>query len=323
MATHAEIAAERERRALRRAGIDPDNMAANPAGGEPRGRQEGDDDENDDDDDDYHPEGGSGAGGDDDIDPVIAERDQLRQQLAALQGRVAPAQQQSEEFRRLWQAEQQQREAERVRRESEIAELRRQLEERNTATAVEELLTEEERNMVDPAMLGIITKIADNIATRRAPKVDVRAETQAVLAEREAERVRDYRTRVLSDPSRGLSQLYTLVDNPAFQDWARNEENDDFDPLMTSLMNARSTEEIDRYAKAVAKRIAKFNGGKKQPANRSTDPKVSLGDRMRRAPQGRMTEEERNTKLAQARQLARSRNPQEREKAMQILNQLQ
>lgn len=305
MPSPLEIAAkQREDRKLRQAGFNPDGT-----------RIEGLDD------DDTNPNPNLNPDDDDDkgIKPPIksAREIELETQLAAMQGRVGPSQQQADEYRRLLDIEQTARRNENKQRDEEIKALREDLEKRNTSINIEEILTEEERADLDPNMLKTVAKLADAIAQRRAPKVDTRAETLRILAERDAQNVVDYRQRVLTDPTRGLHQLGTLAYDPAFVAWSEDEDND-VNSVVTSLLNAKSTEEVDRYARIVAKRIVKFKEHKAAPPQ-PADTRPALGSHMRREAAPKLTEEQVNQKLAQAKQLARSSSPADQKKAKELL----
>lgn len=252
----------------------------------------------------------------DDIDSLRAEIAKLRNENDAMRGRVAPSQQQAEEYRRLYDDERRLRSSELADRDKQIQELREKL---NEDVNFEELLSEDERDMIDPMQLAIFKKIAKAMT----PKVDVRTETAKLLEEREGARIARYREERLTDPSYGVSSLAHLAQDPSFIDWSNKEENDDFDPLVRSLLTARTEREIDKYAKAVSKRIAKFNEsrGSSKSANRQTDAKTSLSRGMQRKPPS-LSEREVDTKLAEATRLARSRNPGDRKKAEAILNSL-
>lgn len=253
--------------------------------------------------------------------PLEAEIERLRQQLDAANGRAAPAQRQAEEYRSLFDEERRAREQERHARDQEIAELREQLEARQAEISLDELLTEEERDLMDPAQLQVFKKLAEAAARRAAPKVDVRGETARFLQEREAQRLKAYREDVLTDPRKGVSALATLAGDPAFQEWTAQEDNEDFDPLVRSMLSATTEREIDRYAKAVAKRITKFNehraGGKSAARADARTSRVAAA--MQRRPR-RLTDDEIGDKLNEAKQLARSRNPKDRQRAKEILD---
>lgn len=253
--------------------------------------------------------------------PYEEEINRLRQQLAATQGRVAPEQQRAEEYRQMAEAEQRARQAEARQLQEEIAALREQLEEKQSEVNVVELLSDDERDMFDPVQLTAIAKIADELAKRRAPRIDARAEALAAIRERERQQIEDYRNRALTDPARGVSSLSILAHDPEFQAWLDKEENDDFDVLVNSMLQADTKEVIDRRVKAVAKRIAAFKqqGKTQKAAPRPTDPQQSLNSAMQRRPR-RMSDEETNRKIAEASRLARSRNAADRARAQQILD---
>ena len=306
MPTALEIAQAREARKLAQAGFKPDGSPLDAA---PGGDTGGDDDDRGDDDD--------GRGGDDDgrDDPLQQQIADLQRQLSAANGRAAPSQQQAEEYRRLWQMSEAQRQQEQNELRQQIASLQERMEATNNVFDVNSALTEEERDAIDPALLQTVVKLADKIAQHRAPKIDVRSEAVRVLEEREAAKVVAHRNQVLNDPARGLHQLGALSNDPEFIAWLREDEND-MDSVVNSLLAAKSTEEVDRYAKIVAKRIVKFKERAKKPA----DARTSLATHMRRTPGQKLTAAETEAKLHEAKQLARSRNPADRVKAQQIIN---
>ena len=319
MATALEIAKQREEDKLRRAGLGPDGRPL-AAGNDNRGGGDNDDDDEEElerqrlqDEEDERQRQQAQGGGD-----QAAEIVELRRQLAALQGRVAPAQQTGDEYRRLWEGERQARAQTEAELRTQIEALQRTVEAATPAFSVNSILTAEEIQDIDPLVLSAMTKIAEGIAKNTAPKIDVRASTLQVLDEREKERVVQHRNRVMTDPTRGLHQLGQLAYDPQFLAWSREDDND-VDSVITSLLSATSTEEVDRYAKIVAKRIAKFQSRNKAPP---TDARASLSGHMRRSEPSRMTDAERQVKLNEAKNLSRSRNPADRVKAQQILNDL-
>ena len=312
MPTAQQIAEQQEARRLRLAGLNEDGTpigdAATPSVG------------GDDDDDDFVV---PSSGGDKEEAALLREQvETLRRELAASQGRTAPAQQGMDQYRQLWETERAAREAERSDLNERLALLQQQLDTRNNALSVEELFSEDEQADFDPKLLNAIIKVADKIATARAPKVDVRSETLAVLEQREANKVKNYREKVLTDPARGLHQLGQLAYDPAFIAWSREDDND-MDSVVNSLLIATSTEEVDRYAKIVAKRIARFKDkSKTDPTAPPANGRTTLGDHMRRGPKAELTPAEIDTRLAEAKRLARSTNPADRQKAQQIINDL-
>ena len=287
--------------------------------GQPTGEVTGESGELLDDNDDYHPaDNGNQHAVEDERDREIAA---LRQQLDAANGRAAPAQRQSEEFRRLYDEERRSREHDRNELNRQVAMLQEQLNARRVETSLDELLSPEEREVIDPMQLEIIKKVASAVVNTAAPKVDVQAETAKYLQKREAEKIQRYREDLLTDPRKGLTTLAALAEDPKFISWTSEEGNEDFDPLVRSMLTATTESEIDRYAKAVAKRVAKYNESRNttHTGTRSTDARTSLNRAMQRRPR-QLSNDEMGDKLAQAKQLARSRNPADRKKAQDILN---
>lgn len=322
MPTAQENAALMEQRRLARAGLGPDGKPLSPAaraavvatGNEDDDFEVEDEDEDEDQDEDL------GGGSEDDRDARIAE---LQAQLDAVQGRVAPTQQQLADYQRMYGDERAARERERTDRDQRIAELQAQLDERNSQLTVEALIPEEVRSQFDPALLNLIVQTADKIAQARAPKIDARAEALAAIDQREANRVVQHRQRVLTDPARGLHQLGTLAYDPAFIAWSKGEDND-VDSVVNSLLSATSTEEVDRYAKIVAKRLASFHEFKgKKSGGKEPDAARRLNGHMRRGPKAKMTQAEVDAKFNEAKRLSRSNNPDDRKRAQAILNELQ
>jgi hypothetical protein len=299
-----EQAQERENAKLARAGLKPDGTPLN------ANADDQDDDRDDDTPDDDTPD-----------DDNLSEIEQLRRDLAAISGRVAPVQRDADELRSRLTTEREAREREVRERDEQISALRQQLESTAKPIALSDLLSEDELKDIDPRLAELVMKMADGIAKQRAPKIDARAEALQVLDERERTRVTDHRQKVLTDPARGLHQLGTLAYDPKFIAWS-NEDDNDVESVVNSLLNAKSTEEIDRYAKIVAKRIAAFKESLKS-SRQTTDPKKSLADHMRRGAQPKLTSQEVNAKLAQAKNLARSHNPADRKKAQALLAELQ
>ena len=82
----------------------------------------------------------------------------LQHQMAALQGRLSPAQQQGDEYRRLYTESERARAAEREELEARVREVSDRLEQVQSKTAIEDLLSEEERDMFDPEQLAVFAK---------------------------------------------------------------------------------------------------------------------------------------------------------------------
>jgi hypothetical protein len=312
MPTALERAAQQEARALARAGLTPDGT---PAAKSSFAANEDDQQEQQEQQDDQQQDDNRGA--DPDAALLREQIDKLQADLAAANNRAAPEQRRAAEMQELWQAAERNRiEAER-RAQEQIDALQAQLDAARPAFDLKTVMSEDELSAFDESTLNAIVKISEGIAKAYVPKVDARSETLKVLQERDAEKVERHRKMVLTDPTRGLHQLAQLSYDPAFQAWSQEDDND-MESVVTSLLNAKSTEEVDRFAKIVARRIAKF----KERTSPPTDMKTSLGNGMRRSGKPRMTEAEVKTQLAEATRLSRSRNTADRAKAQQILNDL-
>lgn len=314
MATTAELAEERANAKLRRAGVPEDGGASNNEGFEADvvddtagavGDQYGDD------------------GQPSEIEVLRAQLDQANQTLSALQGRLTPAQQALEaeraEARTLrLRLEQQDRS-----RQEEIAKLQQELEARNSQLNIEDILDEDERADIDPTVLKAFTKIADHVAQRRIPKTDARAEALRALQERDEQRVKDYREQILLDPTRGLHNLDVLSRDHKFVEWAQSEDVD-LDSTLNSLLRAKTEKDVDRYAKIASRKISQFHAQSKAGSspNRPADAQPRLSAGLRRGGGQRITDAQRDAKLAEARSLARSTNASDRAKAKAILDSL-
>ena len=257
------------------------------------------------------------ADGTDELSEAREQIAQLQQQMSALQGRLTPMQQQNEEYRRLYASEHEQRERERQELESRLAEAQSKLEQADAQLDFRSILSEEERELFDEEQLSAFSKIASSIAKRHAPKVDVRGETLRVLDEQRQKAVADHRDSLLRDPQRGLADLSTLANDRKFQTWIGQDENADFDSLVSSFLNATTEREVDQLGKALARRVAKF---KESNPGRKPDSKTRTR-RMQRQPAER-SEEEMRGQLMEAKRLARSSNAKDREKAKEILDAL-
>lgn len=317
MATAAEIAQERAEAKLRRAGLNPEGIPFE----EPSGAG----------DDDYEDFGSTEADEafqpsreDDEKALLRSEIEAMRQQLSALQGRVAPTQQELELQRTEARVLRQRLEQAERDRQDEIERLKQELEEKRNPLDLKDLVDENDLQNFDAETLQVFAKIADKVAQRRTPKIDARAEALRALQERDEQRVQTYRERALLDPARGLHNLDALSRDPRFMQWAQSDDVD-LDSTLNSLLRARTEEDVDRYAKIASRKIAQYNAQSKSQAgsNRSapsgTDPNVRLTAGMRRGSVQRETDAQRDAKLAEARRLSRSSNLHDRNKAKAIL----
>lgn len=361
MARRIKTEAEIEARFNRISGI-PTPPATNTAGRLPAGLPNGEGDEGDEHEDDLRLEGQddgdgegdgddfngdgsySGEGGDEGGDgfghegdddeadgDLRAELARLRQQMRSMQNRVAPSQRLAEEHRRRAEDAERnlrQREADLL---QQLEDAQRQLAEANAAPpSVDELLTPEERELFDPAQLPVFVKLAGEIARRSAPQIDVRSEVTRTLQEREAQRVNDYRSEVIMDPSRGLTQLATLKDDPRFEAWCNHEDNALFNLTMQSLLTASTTKDIDRLAKSATRQLEKYresikSGQRRRPASveNGQDARTArLAHAARRTQSRRLDSTARAELEAEVKRLSRSKNPENRKRAAELLAKL-
>lgn len=313
MPSHADLATQLANRKLARAGLDPEGKPLKAT------NQNRDDDDEDGEIEDEELEDEEQEDEDEETPPLDrGEVDKLKRDLEAMQNRLAPAQRDADDYRRAHDTERREREREARENKSRIEALEELLAKNNDKVELEDLLTPEELEDLDPKIAKTLMSMADKLLARRMPKIDVRSETLKVLEEVRTQDVVAYRSQVLTDPSRGLQRLGTLAYDPEFIAWSKEDEND-MDSVMQSLLSAKSTEAVDRYAKIVAKRIVSFldrKGDKKKPP---TDVKASLRDSMRRGGKPQMTNKEANAKLNEAKVLSRSSNPKDRERAKAIL----
>lgn len=261
-----------------------------------------------------------------DYDPqeeLRLEIQRLEQELNAHKGRVAPAQRQAEEYRRLWESERLTLEQERAKMNAQMAEMQQKLMQRNTRQAAIEAIPEELREDMDPELLEGMIKVASAVAQAQTPQLDVSSEVQREFQRREEQQVTDLRRAVLTEQKYGLSDLQILAERPDFQEWSAQEENDDFDVMVRSLLSAKTTGEVEKYARAVKRRVEKFKSSSKPASRRKrTDTKTSHLNRMQRGRRGsELTDRQRGAALREVKALSRSKNMTDRQKATDILNQ--
>lgn len=316
---HKQMAEALARRKLQRAGIDPDkpdepapgtvipgaDEPLNPDddGQDPDHDEDGQDPDRDTDQDpDYSPSGGN----DPDTAAELAElRAQLAQrdhEIASLSGRLTPAQQRLSEVQALAQTYQTQLQQTQAEARAEIERLQAQLEENSRADAMD-LLTPEERELFDPAALQAIVRLSDELVKRRVPNLDVDAAVNRRLAEVRKQEIEAHRQAALSDPKKGIHDLYLLSERQDFREWCNKEENEDFSLHVNALLTATTTADIDKHTRAIAKRLNQFKAP--QTSRAAADPRQSLHDKMRRKPTKGLTQAEVDAKLAEAKALTR------------------
>lgn len=253
----------------------------------------------------------AGADGDDPTADLRAEIAKLKQDLAAANGRIAPAQRDLETYRQL--AVELQRNLDAQRTELEQLRSRKQEEAFDPAS----VLDAEELEEIDPLVLKVMAKIAG----ARKGATNVEAEVARVLEQRQQQELKEYREQALL--SRDLSDIVTLRNDPSFIAWAEQDDND-VESVVTMLLGASTKPAIDKYARLLKRKIDSYRDSIKAPSGRNSasDANTSINAGMRRKQTSQLTDGELNKRLAQARRLARSRSAEDRKKASTILNSL-
>lgn len=211
------------------------------------------------------------------------ELEALRQQLAAANGRLAPAQRQSEELKTALEAQQRQ-----------IAELQAQLAEQQAAAASRkaqeaaaqfdpfEGLSQDEISMLDPTAADLIRKATRNAYSKAASQVkDPEEIIRRTLAERDARQLQTYLRSTAE--SIGLTKLAT---DARFQSFV--EEDGGANYLLTSFMKAADIDIARAVENDVRKLIKRFEKtiGDNKSNQRTPDPQDQLSQHLSRNPGG-------------------------------------
>jgi hypothetical protein len=225
-----------------------------------------------------------------------AEHDKIQQQMNALMGRVAPAQRDADTFRNLYETS--------AREKQELADqmnaLRSQLEDAKTVrerksieAQIEDLLDDDDRDSVDPAVLKIMGKLTAGLFSKQMSS-DPTATVEQVLAQREQKATEAHRRGLMADPDRGVSRIVALSQDAAFLTYVT--DHPELDITINSFLTATDKAAIDRYAKATDRLLAAYEDSRKAPsqAARASDPKGSqtLAAALERQPQRKLSEEE-------------------------------
>lgn len=262
----------------------------------------------------------------DDDDDVRQELARLRNQLAAMQGRVVPEQQKSAALENTLAQERQ-------RYENSLREMQRMLDEANAKIeaqrmkdfSIEDLLSDEEREAVDPTMLEIMKKVTMEAAKRMAPKQDVESLIESSLSKRETQRINDYRNDLLDNPKSPVAQLTMLSQNDRFREWVK--DNVDVEYSISAFLGGRTTKEIDRAAAALGKRINDYfdqTRSKNSRIQKTDAVTASLQSAMRREPvnketQSRQEFDEINRRIRQLSRTSGGRNSEEMKRLLSSL----
>jgi hypothetical protein len=247
-----------------------------------------------------------------------AEYLRLQQDHQALQGRLAPVQRDVESFRVLADANRSELDRYRNTADSELSDLRRQLSEATTRRKAEsiqeqidELLDEDDRANLDPAVIKALSKIAGGLfASQKTP--DTTAAVEAALATRELKNVDAHRRSLMADTARPVSKLYSLANDPTFIDYCQ--EHPEVDLAISSLLSASDKAAVDKLARVADRLISGFEAGKVPPAkqpDRAPDPRGGtdlLRNAMQRTPT-KLSEEELRKLANEHKYLTRTRDP--------------
>lgn len=308
----------------------PDDNPNSQAGGDDGGAASQDDDRYalPDEDDDSNSDPDTNAGSSD--AGVIAEMAKLRNQLKAAMGRIGPEQQRNAALEAALVAERQRNEAQMQEMQRALDTANAQLEELRTKDiSVEDLLTDEEKENIDPNLLGIIKKVSVALAKHVAPKTDVKGILEQEFAKREQQRVENYRNRILSNRNLPISKIQSLAQKDDFRAWVEN--NVDVKYGLSAFLNGKSTDDIDDAVSALNKRIGDYYDQQKRSKNRQpagTDAvTASLQNAMRREPHKGRQLQQQEFDLVNRRIKELSRSPYGRSKAgqdelKQLLNSL-
>lgn len=236
-----------------------------------------------------NPMGGDNSAPDDDLtggDPAPqhtehqtdAEREALRQQLAAANGRLGPVQRQLEEMRAAMAAQQ-----------AQLAEAQRKLAEQDAARATAaarekaknfdplEGLSQEQIEMLDPAALSLIKHVGQSAYARASAEYkDPEEIVRQTLAARDAQS----RDRYIKTTAEAMG-LYKLRDDPQFNSFLN--EDDSAGMLLNSFVSApdRDTAQtLEPRVRAMLKRYEKQTAS----SPRAADPQSHTSSHLARNP---------------------------------------
>jgi hypothetical protein len=257
-----------------------------------------------------------------------SEFEKLKADFQALQGRLAPSQRDADTFRGLYETSSRELEAERIANQAKLDKLQQELAEATSArerksieAEIEDLLDEEDRATVDPAVLTVIKKVAGKFSAPKPQAFDADAEVEKALAAREKKNVDAHRNRLLADANTELGKLKALAQDPEFNAYC--EDNPEVDMTLTHFLHASTTADIDRYAKAANRLISVYRTGKSSTDSRVADPKSAstsvLQSALARTAAAKMSEEQLRAKTREFKQLIRNNTPESKAKAKLLM----
>lgn len=253
--------------------------------------------------------------------PNSQEAEELRQQLAAANGRLGPVQRQFEEMRALVETQSRQ-----------LAEFQSQLAAKQadetaarTKAAADsfnplEGLSQDQIDMLDPAALKLIESAARNAYSKAASQIkDPEALIQQVLAKRDAQ-ARDAFIRATAD-TLSLSQL---SNDSKFTKFLA--EDDSAGLLLNSFINAQDIDAAKLLEPRVRTMLKRFE--KSTNSTRTPDPQDRAAAHLDRAPQGTQARSNAGPRTAeqvraiqeQAKRLSRARKFKEANELLASIN---
>lgn len=252
-----------------------------------------------------------------------SEAKRYQQQLAALQGRVTPTQQQ------LAAAQQAMADMKRI-QDQRDAEYQKQIEDLkqglNQATAAAydpfKVLTPEEQALLDPEQASVYAKMIASVA-KAVPTVaesQVKQMFDKFAAEQEAKARQDYFNYLLNDPNRGLSEVPTLLNDDKFNQWLQTEEGQIAEMALRNLASA-PRQDMDRLAKIARRSLKPYQDQNTAPTD-SQPPGPDLPSRLAQHVQRQPQNADQTTLAkmsARIQELSASRNPKDRAEAAKLL----
>lgn len=264
---------------------------------------------------------------------LLARFEKLQSDHNALLGRLAPAQRDADTFRGLYETVSKDLSTTRETLSAQLNDLTSQLNEATSArqakdiqAQIDELLDDEDRDTVDPSVLKVIKKIAASGAFSKpaAPAFDHRAEVARILAEKESQTVESYRNGLLNDSSTEVGKIRQLSEDQAFIAYCT--EHPEVDVTIVNLFNAKTTADIDKYAKASNRLISAYRTGKAPAETRAPDPKGSsssvLSQALARSAAPGLTEAQMRQKTQEFKMLIRTNTPESKKKAALLMAEL-
>ena len=252
--------------------------------------------------------------------PAPNEEDELtrlRNEFNALKGRAASSQRETDTLRQQL-ADQTRSHQALLDAQSEMTKADLQ---QATRQAAFDALTDEERENFDPELLDVMARMASSAAETRAKALDPRREFDGMMKEREAVSAKTHRDQLLTGGDPVLSQLPTLSSDQKFLTWL--EDNPSAEYNLNMLVSAKSKAEVDQLARKASREVQRYLSETNSPApsgEESAPAQSSLAAGLQRKGNNNLTPDQKEANLQLARQLSRSRNPEDRARAQQLIN---